>query len=175
MMNKIPLRDSRHPLYGVFEALYALGFPIFEQRTREQQERAFLSANYHLTAYEENAVFIGFIACWEFDEYVYIEHCAIDRGLRGQGYGSRLLSGFITECPKMVLLEIDPVVDAVSEARLGFYKKCGFLENPYPHVHPPYRDGYKSHPLTVLTTGRTITQEEYLVFNRDLNNVVMNF
>lgn len=37
----------------------------------------------------------------------------------------------------MVLLEIDPVVDAVSEARLGFYKKCGFLENPYPHVHPP--------------------------------------
>lgn len=124
-MNKIPLRDSRHPLYGVFEALYALGFPIFEQRTREQQERAFLSANYHLTAYEENAVFIGFIACWEFDEYVYIEHCAIDRGLRGQGYGSRLLSGFITECRKMVLLEIDPVVDAVSEARLGFYKKCG--------------------------------------------------
>lgn len=99
-MNKIPLRNSHHPLYNSFKALYSVSFPIFGQRTEAQQEYAFLSANYHLMAYEENAVFIGFIAYWEFDAYVYIEHCAIDRGLRGQGYGSRLLSGFIEECRK---------------------------------------------------------------------------
>ena len=175
MMKKIPVTHLNHPVYGWFAALYAASFPIFEQRTRQQQECAFSSANYHVTVYEENDVFIGFIAFWEFDAYVYIEHCAIDPGLRGQGYGSRLLTGFIAECSKRVLLEIDPVVDEISKARLGFYKKCGFHENPFPHVHPPYREGYKPHPLMVLTTGRTITEREYRTFHTDLNAVVMNF
>lgn len=174
-MNKIRIRHVCHPLYDSFKALYSVSFPIFEQRTEAQQEYAFLSANYHLMAYEENTVFIGFIAYWEFGGYVYIEHCAISQKRRGQGYGSRLLSGFIEECPKRVLLEIDPVIDEVSKARLGFYKKCGFHENPFPHVHPPYREGYKAHSLKVLTTGRTITEKEYRTFDRDLNEVVMNF
>ncbi len=174
-MNKIRIQHVRHPLYDSFKALYSVSFPIFEQRTEAQQEYAFLSANYHLMAYEENTVFIGFIAYWEFDAYVYIEHCAIDRGLRGQGYGRRLLSGFIEECPKRVLLEIDPVVDEVSRARLAFYKKCGFHENDHPHFHPPYRNEYKAHPLTILTTGRSISDEEYDTFSRDLNETVMRF
>ena len=174
-MNKTRITHVDHPLYGSFEALYSVSFPVFEQRTRAQQERAFQSENYHLMAYGEDGVFIGFIAYWEFDDYVYIEQCAIHRDLRGQGYGSRLLTGFIAECPRMVLLEIDPAIDEVSQARLGFYRKCGFHENPYPHFHPPYRNGYKAHPLMVLTGGRGITEKEYDRFNQDLIDTVMRF
>lgn len=174
-MMKTRVTQCRHPLYGVVRELYSQSFPIFEQRTEAQQECAFSSANYHMVAYEEDAVLIGFVAYWEFDDYVYIEHCAINRELRGQGYGSRLLSGFISECPKRVLLEIDPVMDEVSKARLGFYRKCGFHENPHPHFHPPYRKGFKAHPLRVLTTGRPITEKEYASFLQDLNGTVMKF
>lgn len=74
---------------------------------------------------------------------------------------------------KRVLLEIDPVTDYVSAAHLRFYKHCGLTENPYEHRHPPYRPEFKAHPLVVLTTEGTMTEESYLRFYRELRAVVM--
>ena len=63
----------------------------------------------------------------------------------------------------------------ISEARLRFYQRCRFHENPHPHKHPVYRNGYYPHPLIVLTTQREISPKEYQQFDADLRNVVMNF
>ena len=174
-MKHINIHNSSHPLYEAFETLYASSFPVFEQRTREQQEAAFSNVNYHLSGYEANDTFVGFISYWEFDDYLYIEHFAINTHIRGKGYGSDLLRRFIQSTDKIVLLEIDPINDSVSEARLRFYKKCGFYENPYPHKHPSYRSEYRPHPLIVLTTQQSISEKEYQTFNHDLGNTVMNF
>lgn len=173
-MKPVNIDNSKHSFYHLFEKLYSISFPIFEQRTDEQQEKAFTFSNYHLIGYEENETFIGFISYWEFEYYLYIEHFAINQELRGKGYGSEILQLFIRSTDKIILLEIDPVVDKVSEARLQFYKKCGFYENSYPHVHPPYRDKYRAHPLVVLTTKRKITAREYQIFNKELTDIVMN-
>ncbi|MDB9196621.1 N-acetyltransferase, partial [Parabacteroides distasonis] len=67
----------------------------------------------------------------------------------------------------------DPIMDEVSANRLRFYKKCGFFENSYNHLHPPYRNTYRSHSLIVLTTERSITEDEYIQFSFDLRNIVM--
>lgn len=174
-MKSINIQDFNHSLYEVFETLYTSSFPVFEQRTREQQEAAFSNVNYHLVGYEENSAFIGFISYWEFDNYLYIEHFAINTHIRGKGYGSDLLRNFIQSTDKIVLLEIDPIIDSISEARLRFYKKCGFYENPYPHKHPSYRSEYHPHHLIVLTTQRPISEKEYQSFNLDLSKIVMNF
>ena len=64
--------------------------PIFEQRTQEQQEKAFSCADYHLVGYSEGDMFVGFISYWEFGSYRYIEHFAVHQGLRGRGYGSEI-------------------------------------------------------------------------------------
>lgn len=173
-MKNVDITSPQHFLYNPFKKLYSVSFPVFEQRTEMQQEKAFTYDNYHLIGYEENDTFVGFISYWVFDEYVYIEHFAISQELRGGGYGSAVLNDFIASTCKVVLLEIDPVTDEISEARLRFYKRCGFHENPYPHVHPPYRDGYKAHSLVVLTTKREITEDEYRIFNRELTDVVMD-
>lgn len=172
-MHLIHINNTRHPLYPAFKSLYAISFPLFEQRTEAQQEEAFLCTNYHLTGYAEQDNLIGFVSYWEFPDYLYIEHLAVNQTLRGKGYGSRILNDFISRTSKIVLLEIDPVTDEVSEARRKFYEKCGFCANPYPHTHPPYRNGYQAHPLIVLTSGRKITSQEYESFNHDLNEVVM--
>ena len=119
--------------------------------------------------------FLGFIACWELATCRYVEHLAVNDLLRGRGYGSRLLGDFVRAPGEPVLLEIDPVTDDVSAARLRFYQKCGFVENPYAHRHPPYRAGFAPHLLVVLTSGRAISEEEYQRFDDDLRNVVMNF
>lgn len=97
----------------------------------------------------------------------------MNKTLRGKGYGSRLLRDFIAASAKRVLLEIDPVTDYVSAAHLRFYKHCGLTENPYEHRHPPYRPEFKAHPLVVLTTEGTMTEEAYLRFYRELRAVVM--
>lgn len=169
-----PINSCEHPLYQSFHKLYCTSFPIFEQRTVPQQAAAFQHKAYKLSAFTENNLFIGFIAYWEFDTYLYVEHFAISSELRGKGYGSKLLSRFIQSTDKIVLLEIDPITDSQSEARLRFYQKCGFYKNEYCHKHPAYRDEYQPHSLIVLTTQREISEDEYRQFNLDLNKTVMN-
>ena len=164
-----------HPLYEEFQNLYRKSFPIFEQRSAAQQALAFQNEKYRLLAFTGRDSLIGFISYWQFDTYLYIEHFAINTELRGMGYGSRLLRSFIHSTDKLVLLEIDPITDSVSEARLRFYKKCGFHENQHPHKHPAYCKEYAPHSLIILTTGRQISAQEYLGFDSDLKTTVMNF
>ena len=161
-------------MYKSFYDLYCISFPIFEQRSASQQLEAFQNERYKLLAYTENDIFLGFISYWEFDTYCYVEHFAVNTALRGKGYGSNLLHTFIQSTDKIIILEIDPVTDSISEARLRFYKKCGFSENPYPHKHPAYRSEYQPHSLIVLTTKGEISKGEYQKFNLDLNRIVMN-
>ena len=72
-----------------------------------------------------------------------------------------------------MILEIDPPVDAVSIRRRGFYQRCGFVENPYPHVHPPYHAGHAGHALVILTAPSAISAEEYAGFANFLRERVM--
>lgn len=172
-MESFIIENKENTLYPTFQELYAISFPVFEQRTEEQQEKAFRCPEYHLSAYTENGIFIGFISYWEFSTYIYIEHFAINQNLRGKGHGSLLLSYFIKENTKIVLLEIDPIIDDISAARLRFYQKCGFHLNKFAHIHPPYRENRKGHSLLVLTTEREITENEYGQFYDDLSNRIM--
>ena len=74
---------------------------------------------------------------------------------------------------KTVVLEIDPPVDEIARRRQGFYQRCGFAVNPYPHVHPPYRPEYPGHELVVLSSPRALTPAEYGAFACYLSAVVM--
>lgn len=173
-MRVFRLTSSEDKEYASFEAIYSVSFPVFEQRTEEQQQRAFASSLYHLDGYSEEDELIGFMAYWEFDAYIYVEHFAIKPGIRGRGYGGQILSDVKERTGKRILLEIDPVTDEISAARLRFYELHGFVSNSHAHTHPAYRKGYEGHPLTVLTTNDTLSANEYQQFNRDLKEIVMN-
>lgn len=172
-MDQTYINNTSDPLYAPFIALYAQSFPIFEQRTASQQEKAFASPSYHLSAYHEADTLVGFISYWEFETYIYIEHLAVNQATRGKGYGSKLMKELIASTSKIILLEIDPIVDDISASRLRFYQHLGFYSNSHTHTHPPYREGYSAHPLVVLTTQRAITQVEYQLFSHDLTHIVM--
>lgn len=148
-------------------------FPYLRAADARAAGKSVLVCRLSLVGYSEGDMFVGFISYWEFGSYRYIEHFAVHQGLRGRGYGSEILNAFLRSTSKIVLLEIDPVVDFVSRARLRFYRKCGFHENPFAHTHPPYREGYSPHSLVVLTSPRSITENEYRIFSTDLTEVVM--
>ena len=78
-MDLLEITRKQDPLYPAFEQVYATSFPLFEQRTEQQQEQAFQSPNYHLEVYLKDNLFIGFISYWDFSTYVYIEHFAFMR------------------------------------------------------------------------------------------------
>ena len=172
-MHGAEIKNSKDERFYEFQRLYESSFPIFEQRTSIQQEYAFRCSQYHLCEYWDGDTFVGFISYWEFERQIYIEHLAVDTAQRGKGYGSQVLDSFVASTPKTVILEIDPVVDDISRARLRFYERCGFRRNGFQHRHPAYREGYKPHPLVVLSSGRQITQDEYEEFSRNLKEIVM--
>lgn len=174
-MEELVIDSNNHRLYKAFREIYDQSFPLFEQRTESQQTKAFSSPHYRLKGYEEGEFLLGFISYWEFDRYIYIEHFAIHPAFRGKGLGQCILQKFIASVSRFVILEIDPIVDKVSEARLHFYQHCSFKENPYAHIHPPYRDGYTGHSLIVLSMPSELPVEIYEQFCMDLSKTIMNF
>jgi len=156
-----------------FKEIYSVSFPVFEQRTDGQHIYALSSENCHVDCYVEDGQFIGFIVYWEFDKYIYIEHFAIHPSQRGKNYGTLFLENLITKNDKPVILEIDPIIDDISERRYRFYEALGFKKNVYLHTHPAYREGYPDHKLVVLSSDREISEEEYSHFYADLKNIVM--
>ena len=126
-MDILEITRKQDPLYPTFEQIYTASFPLFEQRTEEQQEQAFQSPNYHLVVYLKDNLFIGFISYWDFSTYVYIEHFAIHENFRGQGYGGLLLEDFNKRLNKIILLEIDPITDEISSKRFGISTLVEFV------------------------------------------------
>ena len=111
------------------------------------------------------------VSYWEKRKYIYIEHFCILPEMRNKQYGQRVLL-LLKERQKTLILEIDPPIDTLSIRRKGFYERCGFIENPYNHIHPPYHKGNKGHELVIMSTPMQISQSEYDTFNDYLQNKI---
>ena len=166
------IRDTGHPLYGKALELYGISFPFHEQRERPSQDRILCDSEYHFSLVHEGGDFVALVLFWETEDFIYIEHLAVLPEMRGHGYGQRTL-GYLGKKGKTLILEIDPPSDSISERRKGFYLRCGFRENPFRHIHPPYHEGYDGHELALMTYPRTISDELYGSFLSYLRTRVM--
>ena len=175
-MQIIRISDIHHPRFGEVWHLYQNSFPVCEQRTLDHQITAFKADRFHLDVYLDGETLVGFIGYWDFDDYLYIEHYAINSDLRGGGWGSRILEALQKTAGKTIILEIDEVVDEISTRRLRFYQRLGFVVNPYIHPLHRYRDIETEHQnarLVIMTYPGTIDPQTYERFNRDLGEIVM--
>ncbi|NDO82991.1 GNAT family N-acetyltransferase [Citrobacter sp. NCU1] len=166
------ITSTESTLFQRLDALYSTAFPWHEQREMHAKQQAIANPHYALEGWFEEAQFIGLSGCWTFDDYVYVEHLAIDGALRSQGYGKILLGQILARSP-MTILEIDPLTTEIAEKRLRFYESMGFFANPWPHTHPAYHQGMAGHELIVLSYPEPITASHYARFNADLCHRVM--
>lgn len=166
------LTSDRDGLFEQAFSLYEASFPKHEQRVLEKQRALMPDPLYHFDAIVDDGVFAGIVLYWAFRGYCYIEHFAVDAALRGRSIGSKSLSLFCAG-HDLVVLEIDPPVDAVSVRREGFYQRLGFKQNPYPHAYPAYRRHFPPHELVVMSHPRPLAPQEYAQFAGDLCSVVM--
>ncbi len=174
-MDIFRLTDTNDPLFAPVWEIYTASFPICEQRTLAHQQTAFRSPDFHFLAYYEGNIPVGLIGYWEIDDYLYIEHYAINPTLRGGGYGSRILEEMIRHTDRTVILEIDDVTDEISTRRLHFYQRLGFVLNPYLHPLHRYREGaeHQNAVLKILSYPTAIDSTTYERFNHDLETIVM--
>ncbi len=153
-------------------ALYSISFPAHELRESASQCGIMSQPEYHFDMIYDVGLWCGDILYWETAGFIYVEHFCIRTELRGQRIGQRALE-LLGERGKLVILEIDPPVDDISIRRRGFYERCGYCENPFPHVHPPYHAGNAGHELVIMSCPRPLSEEEYNRFNTYLRETVM--
>ena len=169
-MNFKRITSPTHPLYAEAINLYKISFPLHEQREEKSQMEILTNPFYHFDVVCEHDKFIGEILYWDIEESRYIEHFCVLPSMRNHHYGQKILTA-LQDTP--LILEIDPPVDTISCRRKGFYERCGFVENPYVHTHPPYHKGNIGHDLVVMSSPKVLTSEEYGIFSQKLQSMVM--
>lgn len=103
----------------------------------------------------------GFLAVWEFESFIYIEHFAVDPALRNSGTGSVMLQELVKQYQKPICLEVELPEDELTRRRIGFYERNGFVFNEYPYIQPPISKGKSPVPLRIMTYGEAITRETF--------------
>jgi len=166
------LLSDIHPLYKRALSLYDMSFPHHEKRQPHSQAEILNDDLYHFDLIFDDDTFIGIILNWEYEKFIYVEHFCILPEMRNKRYGQKALS-LLSQRGKTVILEIDPPIDEIAMRRKGFYERCGFVSNPFRHIHPPYHKDIEGHKLMIMTSPSAITEETYDLFNKHLNEHIM--
>ena len=157
------LSDQNIHLYERAYGLYQASFPIEERRDEAEQNRALTKDAYHFDLIMDEDNLIGVMLYWEREEFVFLEHFTTFPDLRGQGYGAQAL-GLLKEKNKPILLEIEPPVDEMTQRRYEFYKRNGFVMNPYYHIQAKYHLGDEDLELKILSFPQVLPKELYRSF-----------
>lgn len=99
---------------------------------------------------DEEPVEVGLVTVWEFDGFSYVEHFAVQPGLRGAGVGSWVLS----QLREPVILEVEPAGSTPeAERRIRFYERNGFRVLDVQYVQPPYSPELPELELKLMLRG----------------------
>lgn len=156
----IKLNNTNNKHFAKAWQLYIDSFPIEERRTLIEQQDISNKKNYTALGFIEKENFIGILFYWNFKDYIFLEHFAINPSLRGKSYGSKILTTFLSKNENIVL-EIEPIEDEITQKRFDFYKRFDFRINDYKHFQIPLRKGEKELKLLLLSQGKYLSKEEY--------------
>jgi len=150
------IRDTKS-LPGFMEQLYLNSFPPEERRDWSQILRMTSDRHHplHLMLITFSGKPAGLLTWWNFGDFRYVEHFAVNPEMRGNGIGKKAIEAFVRGSRSAVVLEVEPeATGEMARRRIGFYKRCGFtLHADYIYIQPPYGPGLAEVPLTLMTAG----------------------
>ena len=164
--------DDFEQIFDIMEA----SFPSDEYRTKQGQRALFCDPRYYVFGKKQAGRLVGFIALWQLDSLVFIEHFAVCPDLRGGGIGSALICEVLKDAKKTVCLEVEPPCDDITRRRIGFYKRCGFVFNDFDYTQPAMADGKNPIPLRIMTYKEALLEPQFNnlrdVLYKDIYHVV---
>ncbi len=169
-MDFIRITSSNDHFAEEIITLYLDTFPE-EQRHLKNDFIRLLESNtlFNCMAVLMNNSMIGFVNYWEFDEFIYLEHLAVEPPMRGHKLGEKLVKLLQSKSDKPIILEAERAGDSeYGERRLDFYKRLGFEILPVAYSQPPYRPGGDFIPLELMSD-----QAEFALSNFDKLRSIM--
>ncbi|MCD7839340.1 MAG: GNAT family N-acetyltransferase, partial [Erysipelotrichaceae bacterium] len=127
---------------------------------------------FKIYGYLQEEQLLGVITLWEFDEFHYIEHFAVDESYRGQGIGSKIIEDMKLLSDKPLVLEVEEIVDNITQKRVHFYEKHDFVLSSYHFIQPPLRDNAKDVPLIYMSYPALLDNDMYDKIYIELKNKV---
>ena len=118
--------------------LYLTAFPPNERREFEELKKQICCDECNVNLILSGEKVAGFVIFWNFNEFVFLEHFAIEPGLRGLGIGEKALAEIKALFQKMVILETELPVDYLSFRRIRFYERNGFHKLNRTYFQPSY-------------------------------------
>ena len=129
-------------------ALMEVSFPESERRTYAGQKELLANQHYRLiTETDNNNQIFAFLAAWEFPLFRFVEHIAVDPIMRGSGLGGKMMTKYMKESIKPILLEVEHPDTELAQRRIGFYERLGFHLNPFEYVQLPFIRGRMTYRL----------------------------
>ncbi|AFR22555.1 GNAT family N-acetyltransferase [Lactobacillus helveticus] len=136
-------------------------FPAWERFSMFSLLAMSLHRNVKFHAIYNEDQFCGITYYAENDKTVYLTYLAINEELRGQGYGSKILTMLEDRfLDKQIVIDIEPVTSKAKNykqrvSRLKFYKRNGFHRTDQKLKDP---DG----EFEALTTGKKLDKESFI-------------
>lgn len=162
-MDNKNLKRFQHTDFDSFFYLMSESFPSIERRSYEGQKKLLNEESYNIIAVKnQNDNIIAFIANWEFDDFHFIEHFAVDSKIRGNGVGTSMLKAYLNECNKPIFLEVELPTNDISIRRIEFYKRLGFHLNNFEYLQPPLQNKHNFLPLKVMSYPRSVDEQEFV-------------
>lgn len=136
-------------------------FPIDERRTKEDQRNLMKESIYSIYGYRNGEELAAFLAVWELDDFVFVEHFAVKKTARNGGLGAKLLQQLLQQIGKAAVLEVELPENELACRRIGFYERNGFVQNAYPYTQPALSDVAKPIALQIMSRPKALNTEEF--------------
>ena len=147
-----------------FDQIYAImkaSFPANEFRNYRGQKLLLQDPAYRLLIHRnDNQQITAFLAAWEFESLRFVEHIAVDPAGRGSGIGGKLMTTYMKESQKPLILEVELPDTPLSQRRILFYERLGFYINPYDYVQPAL-SGQAAIPLKIMSYPKPLTPKQF--------------
>lgn len=147
--------NTQSPNYNLIELLLHQAFPIDERRN-DAQQRLFTDNNslFFCNAILSDNKFVGLLNYWNSNNFVYIEHLAINQSVRSTGYGSMAIETFCKMVDKPIIIEVELPSDATAISRIKFYERNGFsVWSRSKYTQPAYEKGLNPLPMHIMSHG----------------------
>ncbi|NLC41607.1 MAG: GNAT family N-acetyltransferase [Erysipelothrix sp.] len=168
MLEKLKIEDFKQ-VYDLIE----LSFPQDEYRSYENQRALLNDESYSISVlYSSHKEVMAFIASWEFEHFIYIEHFALNPRHRGSGIGTQLLEEFVNNAKSVVCLEVEMPENEMAHRRIKFYERNGFYLNDFPYHQPSLDFGKDNIPLRIMSFGALLSLIQFEHVQSTLYRVV---
>lgn len=162
MMEFLPVTENEFDY--VFDKMKN-AFPYEERRDYNDQLKCMSDSRFKYYRLRDGESEVGFIALWHLEDFIFIEHIAIDDNLRGGGYGSKAIDLVKSAFSLPIILEAEDPVTTIQKRRIAFYEKHGFYVNPYNYMQPSFHGG-EEFPLRVLSFPAPLSPVQFEEFKR---------